>query len=529
MINGEIHRRAESKIAIPGAAAKLVYAVMGLSDTTFKNHVAFRDAINTKPQLLPITHIGPAEKFFNANCLGLTQSETFKTVKTAPAATFNGTRYGNNPNTPPPSFPPCGYNAVQIDKAYGLTSLFKQKLDGHGQTVVIVDAFGSDSITSDANAFAEINGLPALTGSNFSIIEPLGAASCPGGDCDNWNVETSLDVEWSHAVAPGANIALVLSPDNSTFNLLAAVTYAIENNLGASISNSYGFPEVEAEGSDLDVINNAIQVGSAAGISVNFSTGDDGDFSTVIGETSASSPASSPSATGVGGTSLFLHSDHSIKLQTGWGTNATLIGIPGAGPLVPEQFGFQFGAGGGPSYYFAKPTYQSSVPGSVRQVPDIAFLADPFTPAEIVLEDGVGTVGGTSLACPMFSALWVIASQAAGVYPGQASALLYSLPADAITDIPAVTGPDNVTGVLRTPKQPNVTYSADSLAGPLENTTEYVSTLYQQGDGEPAWFVLTFGTDTGLVTGTGWDNVTGLGTPNGLTFVNDVVAAIDLP
>ena len=105
----------------------------------------------------------------------------------------------------------------------------------------------------------------------------------------------------------------------------------------------------------------------------------------------------------------------------------------------------------------------------------------------------------------------------------QAAPILYGLPADAITDIVAVNGPDNVDGVTRVPPAPPVIESADSLAAPLQNTTEYVSALYNGTSTK--WYVLTFGTDTSLTTGPGWDNVTGLGTPNGASFVSAVAAA----
>ena len=201
-----------------------------------------------------------------------------------------------------------------------MTSLYSKNLDGRGQTVVIVDAFGSDTITSDANVFSQINGLPALTSSNFAIYYPTGPANCSGNTC-GWDVETSLDVEWSHSVAPGANIALVVAADNSDSNLDLAVLFAIENGLGPVISNSYGIEELLLQlyfPSELVVENTINQLGAALGISVNFSSGDSGDFSYAIGTTTVSMPASSPYATGVGGTSMFLNNDHSMKLQTGW-------------------------------------------------------------------------------------------------------------------------------------------------------------------------------------------------------------------
>jgi len=537
-INGQAHRVPTSEPNIPGAVGKLVSAVQGLSDFGYNSHVTrpIDPATGKTTPIYPVSnlaasHVGPAAQYFNANCLRPPQHQDFHTTPGGPYGFYEGSRYGVNPSSPPPNLPPCGYNTPQVDKAYGLTSLYSKNLDGRGETVVIVDAYGSDTITSDANIFSQINGLPALTSSNFTIYYPTGPTSCSGNTC-GWDVETSLDVEWSHSVAPGANIALVLAADNSFTNLDLSILYAIENGLGPVISNSWGIEELLLQiyqPSELTVENTLNELGAALGMSVNFSSGDNGDFSYAIGTTTVSMPASSPYATAVGGTSMFLNNDHSIKLQTGWGNNITKIAGPTPNPPVipPLSLGFLFGSGGGASGVWSKPSYQSSLPGSARLVPDISYLADPYTGVEIILTEGgqtgIAVYGGTSLACPMFSALWAISTQAAGTWLGQAAPILYGLPADAITDVVAVNGPDNVDGVTRVPPAPPVIESADSLAAPLQNTTEYVSALYNGTSTK--WYVLTFGTDTSLTTGPGWDNVTGLGTPNGVNFVSAVAAA----
>jgi subtilase family serine protease len=149
-----------------------------------------------------------------------------------------------------------------------------------------------------------------------------------------------------------------------------------------------------------------------------------------------------------------------------------------------------------------------------------------------VLADGtfVGVAGGTSLSCPMFSALWSIADQAnaavGGGPLGQAAPLLYQLGPNAITDVnvvPIETLLDVNGLILNPPKKPVILESAPALAAPLETTNFFVSALLQGPTSD--WFVLTFGTDSSLTTGPGWDNVTGVGTPNGAKFVQGVVAA----
>jgi hypothetical protein len=98
------------------------------------------------------------------------------------------------------------------------------------------------------------------------------------------------------------------------------------------------------------------------------------------------------------------------------------------------------------------------------------------------------------------------------------------MPDGAITDVLAVTGPDNVTGVIHQPGTGTTVETADDLAAPLQGTTDYVSLFYNGSS--TRWYVLTFGTDSTLTTGPGWDNVTGLGTPNGASFISAVSKAV---
>jgi subtilase family serine protease len=163
------------------------------------------------------------------------------------------------------------------------------------------------------------------------------------------------------------------------------------------------------------------------------------------------------------------------------------------------------------------------------------MVADPYTGVEIVDTESGDTfmevIGGTSLACPTFSAIWAIANQAAPYsFIGQAAPILYGLPAGAITDIIAVEGANNVTGFTHVVhgSPATVDYSAEDLVQPLDGVTDFVSALYNSPK-STSWYVLGFGLDSSLITGTGWDDVTGLGTPNGATFVTDVAAAVSVP
>jgi subtilase family serine protease len=551
MVNGSVHRVNTTEAAITGAAAPLVAAVQGLSDLGYQSYVApAADPETGTPDAgLPVTSPGTNGLFFSADCLRPPESVTFTTAGGFPSATYFGNRYGADITNGPPNLPPCGYDSAEIQQAYGLNHLYRRGLDGTGQTVVIVDAFGSNTIVADTNLFSSLNGLPALTSSNFQIYTPNGSATCTSTNgCigGNWQFETTLDVQWAHSIAPGANIALVLAADNSFTNLDIANLFAIENGLGNVVSNSFGIPEIALVNflpSELVVENGISEIAAALGISQNIATGDAGDNLAVdnaafgINSVSVGANADSPFATAIGGTSTFLDSNDNIELQTGWGLNFVRIANPTPNPptIPPLFFGFQSGSGGGTSAVYSKPSYQRRVRGKFRQVPDISMNADPETGNEIIVTPDsvpgnpqfVEVFGGTSLSCPMFSALWAIANQAAGGGPiGQAAPLLYQLHGDAINDVTAVSSPFNVTGVILNPPNLPVFESAAFLAQPLGNTEDFLSALFQS-PASTRWDVFTFGTDSSLTVREGWDNVTGLGTPNGAEFVQGVVDAVE--
>jgi subtilase family serine protease len=558
MVNGVMHHATTSapSIAEPATSA-LVSTVQGLSDLAYKANVS--RAVNPETRI-PYAGVSPSAAganglFFSGECLRPPERVTFTTGGKTPRAIYAGNRYGADIDSPAPNLPSCGYDAAEMQKAYGLNKVYKNGLDGTGQTIMIVDAFGSNTIVDDANLFSQLNGLPLLTSSNFAIFTPNGSATCTStnGCIDgNWQYETTLDVEWAHAIAPGANIVLVLGADNSFTNLDLANLFAIQNGFGTVLSNSFGSPEIllqQFDPSELVVENGISEIAAALGISHDISSGDSGDFlaedtANGVPAVSVLANAASPFATGVGGTSTFLDSKNNIELQTGWGLNFTRIAEPTPNPptIPPLLFGFQEGSGGGTSVVYAKPKYQKgNTTGGVkfRQVPDISMNADPQTGNEIIVTPTsvpgddvfVEVFGGTSLSTPMFSAFWSIANQAAaneGLGPlGNAAPILYELGGSAITDV-NLTNWDtllNVTGTIFNPPSAPSFQSAAALAGPQPPTTRFVSALFQSSS-STRWDVFTFGTDSSLSTGKGWDNVTGLGTPNGMPFINQVLKAI---
>jgi subtilase family serine protease len=145
---------------------------------------------------------------------------------------------------------------------------------------------------------------------------------------------------------------------------------------------------------------------------------------------------------------------------------------------------------------FPKPLYQRNLPGRGRQQPDIAAVGDPFTGGVFVWtptgeQQEVGTIGGTSLSTPIFSAIWALANQRAGHLLGNAAPAIAHMPPSAVLDVVPVTSPTNPSGVI-----------VDA-----NGTTSY------------SLLNLSFGTDTSLMVTKGWDNVTGYGTPNGMEFI----------
>ena len=519
---GQTYRSNKNDPTVGGPSGGHIAAITGMDDLGFETNVVQASSPDGTPySFTPLAKSSPGGLFFEGQCFRGVETDTF--VGGGNTATYTGNRYGSDITSGLGHFPPCGYSPSEIHTAYNMTPLYQAGLDGTGETIVITDAYGSATIAQDAEVFSKVYGLPDLTPANFQIIKGKGLSNNPHGVQRNWQFETTLDVEWAHAMAPGAKIALVLATDRSSLD--EAINLAVVQHLGNTISNSWGRIELFGNLATKIRTERTLQMAAAQGIDVNFATGDSGDFSGRIGIPAVEYPASSPSATGVGGTTLALNPDNTIAFQTGWGNNITEIADKmtlGNPPVVPPfNEGFDGGAGGGISVVFPKPAFQSGLPGSGRLVPDISMLADAFTGVEIIETiDGdlsVGVIGGTSLATPMFSGVMAIAAQKAGHGLGQAAPLVYNLPAGAVDDVVDVSSPNNVTGVING----STVETADALAAPLGTNAGYYSSLYNSPF-STRWFVLTFNTDTSLAAIPGWDDVTGVGTPNGWNFVNAI-------
>ena len=539
---GRTFRASAHNATLPPDLVPLVAAVGGLSTlrpepqiahvgrnaATSIHTTAEAEDMDSQPLLLGTQ---PDGLVFSAQCFYPPTTESFS--GNGVSATYQGNRYGTALGTPAPNAPPCGYQPSDIQTAYNLTPLYQHGLNGAGTTIAIVDAFGSTTIATDAQAFSSAMGLPPV---NLTVIGTPTESNFSGDANSGWATETTLDVEWVHAVAPGAKIVLVVTPTNSNSDLFNGIVTAASTPGVVAISNSWdGFDiGVAGDGEFYRAADSILQEIGAAGISVNFSTGDSGDNSSQLGGlyTSTGWPASSPFATGIGGVSVALDQHKHIAWQTSWGTELTEIADTvalGSPPIdTPNNEGFDAGGTGGFSDTYPKPFWQFGVPGDRRGTPDISWVADPFTGVEIIFtadaagDLGIEPIGGTSVACPMFTALWGIATQRAHHLLGQAAPHLYRISPEsgAINDIVSMTSQNNVTGTIEDAGGTNP-IRATELAAPLNNQPRFISALYNSPH-STRWFVLVFGVDSTLQAGPGWDQATGLGSPNGWAFVQAV-------
>jgi subtilase family serine protease len=542
-------RTSNVKPSVAGPAAEVVYSISGLSDMQYQHSLAVvarrgaaRVGVSTSDSamesaagadsasLLAKAAIADDTSLFETVCFTGPKTEHLLGVSidgSPKGGTFHGNGYNNGTAG-------CAYAPANLYKAYGLDKLYAEGYNGAGQTIAIIDWCGSPTVQQDANAFSKRFGLPALTAVNFQIVKPDGASQCSAPD-----LEINLDVEWAHAIAPGANIALVVPPTASLDDIDESWFYVVNQGLANVISGSYGAEEAGLlaynQQGELQKENLIAEIGAVQGIASNFSTGDNGEYCEVEGSTcSVNIPADLPYATAIGGVSLALNADNTIAFQTGWESYASLLdyGANIQDPPLPGSFetgsAFQGGSGGGASQYFAKPSFQKTISGTHRQLPDISWLADPFTGVAVYItlpfqyppQEWLA-VGGTSVSCPLFSALWAIANQEAGTALGQAAPYLYSMPAGTITDIVPHASSDNVAGQITAYDGTIDFFNASAALGVTEpQFGTFYSVLWDEPLDTGYTSILSFGADYMLKVKAGWDDVTGLGTPNAKAFAD---------
>jgi subtilase family serine protease len=309
------------------------------------------------------------------------------------------------------------YGPDQIKHAYQID---QTGLTGAGRTIVIVDAYQNPYVTQELHDFDALWGLADPP--SFDIVAPDGLTPFDFDD-DNmvgWSGEISLDVQWAHSVAPGARMVLVLAKSSDDGDIVSALGYAIHHNLGDVVSMSFGEAE-QCFSPLLDAREHLLFTEAAArGITLVASSGDDGaaqpgcsdDAPDVI---AASTPAADPLVLGVGGTNL------TADLTTGtYQSEVAWDDCCGQ-------------SGGGFSTRYTRPAYQAGFHNkSGRGVPDVAYNAGvdtgvitawyvPFGPDEFFV------FGGTSAGAPQWAGISALADQKAGHRVGWVNPALYTL------------------------------------------------------------------------------------------------------
>lgn len=318
---------------------------------------------------------------------------------------------------------PTGFTPAQIRRAYGLDQLSfgGTPADGRGTTIAIVTAYDSPNVAADLATFNATFGLPAPP--SFRKVNQTGGTALPAYN-PSWSTETCLDVQWAHAIAPGASILLVEAKSNATADMLAAVRYARSAPGVVAVSMSWG--QAEYAGETADDVTFTTPAGHPP-VSFFAASGDWGAPGIY--------PAMSPNVVAIGGTSLKLGTG-GVAVESAWARS-----------------------GGGVSAYEPRPLYQAGVVTQTtnkRATPDVALVSDPATGLAVCDSKAHGAktpwvaYGGTSIATPQWAGIAAIVAQGralrgAGPLDGRKELLpaLYSLPSTDFRDI--VSGASNGT------------------------------------------------------------------------------------
>jgi hypothetical protein len=312
--------------------------------------------------------------------------------------------------------PVAGFTPSQIRHAYGFDQIVLSGGvvgDGSGQTIAIIAAYDQPNIAADLAAFDANFGLPAPP--SFTKVNENGGTAYPPAD-GGWGLEISLDVEWAHAIAPGAKILLVEANSANWSDLITAVDFA-RNQPGVSVvSMSWGAGEWSGETYYDGYFTTPT---GHTGVTFVAASGDNGSSG------GAESPAASPNVLAVGGTQLTTDTVGDYLSETAWS-----------------------GSGGGISQFEAQPGYQKGIvtqTAAHRAAPDVAFNASSASPFAVYDSFGYGgwlQVYGTSAGAPQWAALVALADQGRallgkGTLDGatQLLPMLYQLPASDFHDV----------------------------------------------------------------------------------------------
>jgi subtilase family serine protease len=461
-------------------ASALLLALTPMAGSRARRRSPASPLVKLGPQAIPTNAAGPNYSLFTCQLIGLSPDVT------------------------------C-YDPYQVRHAYNIDTLISSGLTGKGKTVVIVDAYQSPNIVLQLNTFDSFYGLSGLNGlgnpndpslGTFTQIAPDGLTPFDPTDSNmiGWAEEISLDVLWAHAIAPGANIVLVLAKSNQDADILSATTYAVNHHLGDVISQSFGENESCADPKLLAQEHLLFANATLRGITLLASAGDFGsaqptcDGSALVQATST--PASDPLVTAVGGTEL-----HAARYcLTALNCDPTQNPAPGTyqGEVVWNEWADGIGAtGGGFSVLVDRPFYQDAlVRNKQRGVPDISYSAAVLhglltylnIPGLTPPAGAWYLFGGTSAGSPQWAALIAIADQKTAYNLGFINAGLYRV------------------------GQSHSRYSASFHDVTVGN------------NGVPSSIQVP--PVPGFNAGPGWDATTGLGSPNAAQLIDDLIRSV---
>jgi subtilase family serine protease len=538
-VAGHTVRLANGALSIPTSLAGIVSGTVGVNQSMATTDLAAQSAAHaaaaTPAAAKPNQEPPPPAAFANPQPCSAYWGQKTDT-------TDAGSLYA--PYTSPLPYDICGYKPGQLRVAYQLAGRVGAGNNGAGVGIAIVDAFDSPTLLADAQKYFSLNDpTHPLSSAQFFNAEPATVTNegvCGGS---GWFAEQALDVESSHAMAPGAAILFVGAQDCFDNNLLAALTTAVTS--GASVvSDSWGdtMGDLLEDAAAKSAFDTTFMLADATGVSVLFSSGDSGDNFADFGLAVPDYPASSPFITAVGGTTLEVNKSGHRAAEFGWSTaKQTLcrgtVTNCGSATTPAGALAWQAGDGGGTSYTYTQPFYQAPVvpaalalrnealfgPVPLRVLPDISLDADAQSGMLIGLTEtfpngsvayGQFKEGGTSLASPLLAGVIADADQAAGAPLGFLNPVLYkafkSTPS-AFNDIVPPASP-NATAVIRV-----------DFANTVDATSGYAVSLraidyqgpetYCDGTGNCATRPVT------LTPAPGFDSLTGLGSI-GASFVS---------
>lgn len=471
---GAIAQAPATDLTVPAELAGTVDAVTGLDEGDHR----VKPATSAAPPPNAFANARPCSQYYGQ--LQARYQADFKT----PLPKFEG------------SYRPyavCGYVPSQLRGAYEGNT----KLTGKGVTVAITDAYAAPTIVADSNRYATRHGDAAFRRGQFSQSLPGSFSHQQLCGPSGWYGEETLDVQAVHGMAPDANVAYYASKsclDGDFFDTLARV---VDDNKASIVSNSWGGAGEDVTAGEVHAYTSVFLQGAAQGIGFFFSSGDSGDEAANTGTVQADWPATDPYVTAVGGTSLAVGRANNYQFEAGWGTDKYSLSASGKSW---DSLGFLYGAGGGFSHLFNRPSYQVGVVNRThggRAVPDVGMDADPTTGMLIGETQtfpggahyGEYRIGGTSLASPLMAGVQALATQRMGRL-GFANPRIYAL---------ARAG----GGAFR-----DVTSGHDGAANVRPDFANGVNPY-----GGIVYSVRTFDDDSSLSTTRGWDDVTGVGSP----------------